>query len=56
MSGLQAKQNRESEMDTDSDGELVHQPVRGNEEVGELSDPDQDLTATDTHQAFSEEQ
>ena len=44
------------DLDTDSDVDPVHRPTSGFDEEGELSDPDHNLTATDTDQAHSEEQ
>ena len=43
-------------MGMDSDGDLVHQLSGDFEEEGELSDPDHNLTVTETDQALSEEQ
>ena len=54
MSGLQTTQD--SNMDTDSDSDPVYQPASGFEEERELSDPEHDLTATETDQTLSEEQ
>ena len=54
--GAHTTQDREMDLDSDSDAEPVYQPASGIDEEGEFSDPDPDLTATDTDQAFSEEQ
>ena len=58
MSGLQTTQDShcDNEMDTDSDGDPVHQPASGVEEEGELSDLEHNLIATESGQALSEEQ
>ena len=53
-SGLQTPQD--SDMGMDSDGDPVHQLSGDFEEEGELSDPDHNLTVTETDQALSEEQ
>ena len=43
-------------LDSDSGGDPVIRPNNALDEEGELSDPDNDPTATDTDQALSEEQ
>ena len=44
------------DLDSDSDIDPVNRPSSVFDEEGELSDPDQDFTSTDTDQALSEEQ
>ena len=53
MSGLLTTQHSDIEMDTDSDGDPVHLPASV---FGGLSDPDHNLTATETDLALSEQQ
>ena len=55
-SGLHTTQDTGIDLDSDSDIDLVNQPISVFDEEGELSDPGQDLTTADTDQALSEEQ
>ena len=55
-SGLHPTQDTIMDIDSDSDSEPVNRPTCVFDEDGELSDPDHNITTTDTDQALSEEQ